>query len=143
MPPNPRALWDLTIGRQDLDGTVVLTVSGRLGHSAAGELHRVLGAALDAGCRHVIVDLAGVDYLSGRALLTVAAAAERLRDSDGGLVLCALTHPVRSTLRIAGWLERFPVEPTRDRAIARCQTGAALTARSDALEPRQGGAGRS
>ncbi len=123
MPSNPRTVWELSIRQDDLDGTLVLTVTGRLGHSAAGELQRMLAAALDAGCRHVIVDLTAVDYLSGRALLTLDSTADRLRKGDGELVLCGLTHSVRSTLQIAGWLERFHIEPTRERAIARRHTG--------------------
>jgi anti-anti-sigma factor len=119
MPSQPRALWGLSTGQDDLDAALVLTVAGRLGHSAAGELHRVLAAVLDSGCRHVIVDLKDVDYVSGAALLAVDATAGRLRAAGGELVLCGLTHPVRSTLRIAGWLERFSIEPTRERAIAR------------------------
>jgi len=120
--PLPR-LWEVSIVQEDHDDTLVLTVAGRLGHLAADELHRVLAAAVDAGCRHVIVDLADVDYLSGRALVTVASAAERVRDSGGALVLCGLTHAVRSTLQIAGWLERFPIEATLERAVARCRGG--------------------
>jgi stage II sporulation protein AA (anti-sigma F factor antagonist) len=121
MPSRPRALWGLSIGQDDLDATLVLTVAGRLGHSAAGELHRVLAGLLDSGCRHVIVDLKDVDYVSGAALLAVDSTAGRLRAAGGELVLCGLTHPVRSTLQIARWLERFPIESTRERAIARCR----------------------
>jgi anti-anti-sigma factor len=121
MPSQPRALWWLSIGQDDVDGALVLTVAGRIGHSAAGELRRVLAAVLDSGCRHVIVDLTDVDYVSGAALLAVDSTAGRLRATGGELVLCGLTHPVRSTLQIAGWLDRFPIEPTREGAIARCR----------------------
>jgi len=119
-------VWRLTIDQQLQERTLVLLLEGRLGHVAGSELTRTLAAAIDAGTKNIVVDLTKIDYVSGRALSTVGAAADRLRAGGGQLVLCGVTEAVRVTLLVAGWLDRFPVETTRERAIARLESAASL-----------------
>ena len=116
---NGRALWRVTIARDFQNGTVVLSPTGRLGHAAALDLHRAIEAGLEAGARHVVIDLTQVDYVSSRALLTADAVADRLRATNGLLILCGLNETVQVTLEVAGWIDRFAIEATRERALGR------------------------
>jgi anti-anti-sigma factor len=113
-----RAIWRLTIEQAFQNGTIVLAPSGRLGHVAAGDLQRAIDSAVAAGVRYIVVDLTEVDYVSSRALLIADAAADRLRAQNGKLVLCGLSDPVCVTLEVAGWIDRFLVEATREHALA-------------------------
>jgi anti-anti-sigma regulatory factor len=70
-----------------------------------------------------VIDLGGVDYISSAGLKALAAAANLCAHAHGGLALCGLGEPVRIALDLGGMLADFPVEPSRDRAIARCQRG--------------------
>lgn len=114
-----RAIWRLTIEQAFQNGTIVLAPSGRLGHVAAGDLQRAIDSAVAAGVRYIVVDLTEVDYVSSRALMIADAAADRLRGQNGKLVMCGLSEPVCVTLEVAGWIDRFPVEATREHALAR------------------------
>ena len=61
----------------------------------------------------MVVDLEGVDYLSGLGLAA-------LRETANGtetLVLCGVCEAVRNTLELAGLTERVKIEGSRQAAI--------------------------
>jgi anti-anti-sigma factor len=84
-------------------GSPVLFVEGRLGHAAAAELETVT-ARLPAGAANVIIDLAGVDYLSSGALKVLEALADRRSQQGGRLVLRAPSVAARLALELSGLL---------------------------------------
>ena len=76
-------------------------------------------ATLDGGARRVVIDLAGVEYISSAGLRVLLLAAKRLRPPQGSLVLCGLGPSVRTVLELAGFMSLFVVEPGREQALAR------------------------
>ena len=110
--------WKLDIGREILDGVVVITVVGRLGAGHSGRLLDPVLAALAEGERLILIDLGGVDYLSSPGLMTLDAAAGRVHDAGGRLALCALAEPVRMALELSGLLGEFTVADTRADGVA-------------------------
>jgi stage II sporulation protein AA (anti-sigma F factor antagonist) len=115
--------WPLRIKEDRRDGVVILELEGRLGHASADRLTAVLGTVIDQGARSLILDLAQVDYISSAGLLAVDLAAKHLAAIDGVLVLCSLPEPLRIAFELAGFLTRYPVEPSRDLAIAAARGG--------------------
>jgi anti-anti-sigma factor len=65
------------------------------------------------------VDLAAVEYISSAGLRVLLRLVSRLREVQGELVLCSLTHAVREVFELAGFMAVFAVEPTRPQAVAR------------------------
>lgn len=120
-------VWPLKITRDDRDGAAVFVVSGRLGTLSSGELVEALAKAVDAGDRRVVVDLAGVDYVSSAGLLALHALLGRFAVAGGELALCGLSVPVRTSFELSGLLSDFVEEPSRDLAIAHV-TGRGTTA---------------
>ncbi len=104
------------------DGVLVVAPVGRVDSTTSDTLEQALKAALDAGDRRLVVDLGGVDYISSVGLRVLLVAAKRLRGDQGTLVLCALGDAVRQVFDLAGFLPLFPVESTRDLAVARCRS---------------------
>lgn len=109
--------WKLTIRREAVAGAVVLRVHGRLGTAASGELLEAIVHAIRAGDRRLVLDLEGVDYASSAGLMVLDAAAGRMHEAGGELVLCAVTEPVRMVLDLAGLLPHFTVEPSVEAAL--------------------------
>jgi stage II sporulation protein AA (anti-sigma F factor antagonist) len=112
-------MWQLTITREDRDDVAVLVASGRLGTRSSAGLIDTLTAAIDGDRRRVVLDLAGVDYLSSPGLAALHAFRDRLAAAGGTLVLCGLTPPVRVAFELSGLLPDFAEEPSRDLAVAR------------------------
>lgn len=109
----------MQIHEEKASGTLVVAPSGRLDSVTSGELERVVVARLDLGERRLVLDLAGVEYVSSAGLRVLLMAAKRLKEPPAALVLCGLGPPVRTVLGLAGFLPLFAIEPDRAAALAR------------------------
>jgi len=108
------------------DGIIVLAVTGRLGTAGAGALVEEVAQALRDGHRWLLLDLAGVDYISSAGLVALDAISGRLHGDGGALVFCGVCEPVKLVLELGGVLPDLTLEPTREAGVARLrasQTG--------------------
>ncbi len=99
-------------------GVVILSVKGRLDASNAATLEQQLLALIDAGEQRLVLDGAGLDYISSAGLRVLLVAAKRLRSGGGGIALAALRDPVKEVLDIAGFSSIFKLYRTADEAVA-------------------------
>jgi anti-anti-sigma factor len=111
--------WPIRINEERRDGALILALAGRLGATSAVYLDRAVSAAVGRGDARLVIDLGGVDYVSSAGLRALAAAASQCAQARGGLALCGVDEPVRIALDLGGMLADFPVESSRDRAVAR------------------------
>ena len=111
--------WPLRINEERRNGALILALAGRLGASSAVYLDMAVSRAIGRGDARLVIDLAGVDYVSSAGLKALASAASLCARARGSLALCGLGEPVRIALELGGMLANFPVEPSRDRAVAR------------------------
>lgn len=111
--------WPLHAALARCDGALVLALSGRVGQASAAALAAALAGAVEEGKGRLVVDLAGVDYISSAGLQAISSAASRCTELDGRLALCGIAEPVRIALDFGGVLTRAAIEPSRDLAAAR------------------------
>lgn len=109
----------MEIGDEQVSETLVIAPRGRVDSVSSGELERHVVSRLDGGARRVVIDLAGVEYISSAGLRVLLVAAKRLKPPQGVLVLCGLGPSVRTVLELAGFMSLFTVEPAREQALAR------------------------
>ena len=91
-------------------------MKGRIAAVSVPAVLSVMDQAVAARPRRVIVDLAGVDYVSSEGIRAFRETGRRLADAGSALVLCAAPEPVRITLALAG-ADEFSLEPSRDTAL--------------------------
>jgi anti-sigma B factor antagonist len=110
--PRPADLsWFLAIDRRDGGpGETVLGVSGRLGTLAAARLGDAIRQASDDGKRHIVLDLAAVDYINSAGVFVLEQAAARLNGTQGSLTVTGLQEPVKLALELAGPLVHTRIE---------------------------------
>jgi anti-anti-sigma factor len=111
--------WPLRIAEQRRDGVLVLTLTGRLGAASAAPFAANLTQFIEQGHVRMVLDLAGVDYISSAGLNAVRAAAALCVSHHGALALCGLTDPVRIALDLGGLLAELDVAPSREGAIVK------------------------
>ena len=99
-----RRLWRLVTKTLVEQGNPILYIEGRVGHAATAELEAVTAQHASEGAATVIIDLSGVDYLSGAALKVFKALAERQAQKGGRLRLRAPSVAARLALELAGLL---------------------------------------
>jgi len=109
----------MQIGEVRSAGALVVAPAGRLDSLSAGELEKLVASRLDAGERRLVVDLAGVEYISSAGLRVLLMAAKRLKQPPAALVLCGMGPSVRTVLELTGFVPLFAIEPTREQALAR------------------------
>jgi len=114
----------MEIGEERTTGALVIAPVGRVDSVNSGELERLVATRLDAGERWLVIDMAGVEYISSAGLRVLLVAAKRLKPPAGALVLCGLGPGVRTVLELAGFMSLFAVEPARAQALARIEAKA-------------------
>jgi anti-anti-sigma factor len=94
------------------DGFTAVAISGRLDAMTAPAAEATLNGTIDGGASRLVLDLAGLEYVSSAGLRVLLAAAKRVSRLNGKLVLCALQPAVREVLEISGLLVVFGVAAT-------------------------------
>jgi anti-anti-sigma factor len=92
---------------------MVVAPKGRIGSVTAATFADAVALALRTGPR-VIIDLTGVDYISGAGIRALQAATAT---NASQVVLCGLQEPVQIAMALAGGLEGAPVVKTRQEAL--------------------------
>lgn len=108
----------MTIVLERVGDVVVVAPIGRIDSTTSGDLDTRL-LALDAeGRRRIVVDFAGVEYISSAGLRVMLTLAKRAKDKAGRVALCSLDQSVRQVFDLAGFTALFSIAATRDEAIA-------------------------
>jgi anti-anti-sigma factor len=115
--------WSLRVVEHWHGDVLVLELFGRVGAASAATFSEAVARGFGRVPR-LVVDLAGVDYVSSAGLRALEVAA-RPGARNGGpprtFVVCAVPEPVRIALDLAGLLSRLRIEGSRETAVARAR----------------------
>jgi len=106
----------MDIVEQKNGDVMTLGFMGRLdGVSSKGAEQKILGL-IDAGERRLILDLAGLDYISSIGLRVLMLTAKRLKTVNGKLAVCGLKPQIKKVFDIAGFGAILKIVPGREDA---------------------------
>ena len=88
---------------------LIVRVSGRMDSSSMPELDRQCDALIQAGNHRIILNLAGVEYISSAGLRSLLRVTKQLKSTGGTFVLCGLTATVKKILALAGFEGLIPI----------------------------------
>ena len=97
---------------------VAVAVAGSIDALTCAPVEAALNEQFAADRRHVVLDLAGVDFTSSTGLRMILSAAKEARRRGGDLRLAALQPPVARVLSISGFLGLLKTYPDRESAVA-------------------------
>ena len=112
-------VWFLRVSERDQGTVRILTLEGRISNATIGQLRDRLGSGPNGQARHVVLDLAGVDYLNGDGLRLLEAIAMDLNGSGGELAVCGLQPVLRSLFDLAGPIPHLSIDASLDAATER------------------------
>jgi anti-anti-sigma factor len=98
---------------------IVIAVSGRLDSATARPFEARICDLIAEGHRRIIVDLAGLGYISSAGLRVLLVAAKRLKPDGGRLLLAAPGELVGQVLGISGFSGMLETCATTEEALAR------------------------
>ncbi len=105
---------------QEVRGDItIFKPAGRLDSASSVGLEHAVLERLQSGCKRVVFDLSGVDYISSAGLRVILLAGKRLQPVQGSLVLCGLREDVRGVFEMSGFLNLFACTSGLDEALAR------------------------
>jgi anti-sigma B factor antagonist len=109
----------VTIERKQVSDQVVLLVSGRMDAENAPQFEQQCRASIAEGHNGLVVDLAGLSYISSMGLRSFVSVGKTLQDKGGALRLCRLNGLVKQVFEITGLLGSFPVYESVEAALIR------------------------
>ncbi len=101
------------------DGVTVVCVRGPVDLYGAGELKRMLVAAVETAARGVIIDLTATTFMDSSGLAALVAAHRRARLLGCGLVLVNVDGGIGQTLKVTGLDSILGVAADREAALKR------------------------
>jgi len=84
------------------DGAAVVEVAGSVDAVTAPRLSEALQAAVAGGEPRLVVDLAGVDYVSSAGIRAILSGVKAARSAGGNLAVAAAQPQVREVFELAG-----------------------------------------
>jgi anti-sigma B factor antagonist len=102
---------------QEYKRTAVVTLTGRIDSSSSAELEASLQALINKGKRNLVLDMAGVEFLSSSGLRVIVNAYKACK-GVGELCVAQPSERAASSLTIAGIDTLFAIYPSREAAIA-------------------------
>jgi anti-anti-sigma factor len=97
----------------------VVAPEGRLDAFEAAGLGKELEALIKEDDSYLVLDMAGVPYLSSGGIRVLLAAYKKLATKNGGVCLCSLTEYPSQVLKMAGMDTIFTIYGTVDEAVDR------------------------
>ncbi len=95
----------------------VVPISGRIDAAAAPAVRQRVTEAAESGARYIVVDLAGVTFLSSSGLRVLLLLARDLRKRGSDLRLCSAQPHVAEVFHLTGFDQIFELHPTREAAV--------------------------
>jgi anti-anti-sigma factor len=90
-------------------GVVMVTVQGSLDNQTYTSLESKIDRLIHHGDARIIIDLAGVDYVSSAGIRVFVTAGLKARHEHGGVVLMSLSEPVSRVVEMLQIREVLPI----------------------------------
>lgn len=99
-------------------GALVIRAEDRLDLVNAQIFHDELDAAIESSERAVVIDMAGLTYISSAGLRVILQMLRRMQRQDARLALCSLSIEVQNVFDTSGIAQLVDIRPSREEAIA-------------------------
>jgi anti-anti-sigma factor len=93
------------------NGFNIVTVAGRIDTTNSIEFEKPLLEMIDSGCKKIILDCAGLNYISSSGLRVFLVIQKRMNSEQGKFRLSNLQPGIREIFDISGFSAIFDVYP--------------------------------
>ncbi|MHC4212707.1 MAG: STAS domain-containing protein [Planctomycetota bacterium] len=107
----------LDIDFEDAGSVKIAKLRGNLNTGTSPEAQEMIAAEVDKGSHNLVLNLAGVDFVSSSGLRVILATGKKLKKLGGKIVVCELNPTVADVFHISGFDKMFPVADTQANAL--------------------------
>jgi anti-sigma B factor antagonist len=109
----------LQVHEEQLEGgALMLAIEGELDLATAPKVREPLERAIEAGTKHVIVDMLSCGFIDSTGLGVLLHAAKRLEESGGAMALVCVDDQIKRLLELTMIDRTIPVFDTAEEAMA-------------------------
>lgn len=100
------------------ENALVVVVTGRMDAVTAPAYLERLRHELAGGALRLVVDCAGLEYVSSAGLRAILTISKDLSLKGGAQAYCGLREQVKEVFEVSGFASIIPIHDTRDAALA-------------------------
>ncbi len=106
----------MEITKSDQGGVATVAINGRLDAVSAVDAEKEFSSLLEEGKDKMLIDLAGLDYISSAGLRVLLVVAKRIQQTGGKVALSNLADNVKEVFEISGFSSIFKIYDSNDEA---------------------------
>ena len=99
------------------NGITVIALTGRMDATTSGVFGDACKAELDKGAKRIILDLAGIEYISSAGLRMILTMLKSAKSASAKLAFCGMQSMVRDVFKISGFTSMLSIFDTLDEAM--------------------------
>ena len=99
-----------SIYMEDRDGISVLNVEGRIDASNSGQIHERIMDEIERGCYKIVVNFAGVSYISSAGLRVLIYASKAVAKNSGAFSICSVNDNIDKIFQVSGLACLFDIQ---------------------------------
>lgn len=107
----------MEIAEERIGKALVVRPAGRLDANSAATFERTLLAQIDTRPARLVLDLAGLEYVSSAGLRAILLAVKRGKAAGCPLLACCLPEHIREVFDLSGFGSVLPIHATREEAL--------------------------
>lgn len=108
----------MALAEEEIGEVLVLQPAERLDVASGPELSHAVKRVLAEGQRRILIDFAGVGYVSSHGLAACLKSAKLAQAAGGRIALCSLAGMVDEVFDMAGFKKLFDIHGSREDALA-------------------------
>jgi anti-sigma B factor antagonist len=113
------ATMELDVKLDREDDVCVVSLGGEVDVYTSPSFKERLVEAIDGGCKYIVVDLEGVDFIDSSGLGVLVSGLRRVKEVDGWVRIACTRDQVLKVFRITGLDRVFPIHATVSEARGR------------------------
>lgn len=95
----------------------VVQLQGKVDATSAPSVEQALLGVIDSGAKKLVLDCAGLDFISSAGLRSLLLAVKKMKASGGAIALAALQPHVKEVFDISGFSSLFVIHGSKADAI--------------------------
>lgn len=107
----------MQVTKETVNDHLLLLVNGRLDTTQSDAFEKDMMQVLEGNQKRIIMDCAGLNYISSSGLRIFLTMQKRMMDSGGQFKLCSLQPPIQEVFDMSGFSLIFSIYPDRETAL--------------------------
>ena len=100
----------MTTNIQEIEGRIVVSLSGELDTAAAPDVESALKPLLESKGRDVVIDCTELEYIASSGLRILLSILKKVQADGGRVILKNVNEVIRDVLQITGFIKIFEFE---------------------------------